>query len=107
MIKFIMNIVLGVVYFGFLSPVSMCLAAADATRGQHSLWPAQSYRQQLALPWWASGGGMSEKLIDPQAAVDYMIAKSSEYAHAESNKVYMGELRKTIKAEGMKAYLSI
>ena len=50
---------------------------------------------------------MSEKLIDPQAAVDYMIAKSSEYAHAESNKVYMGELRKTIKAEGMKAYLSI
>jgi hypothetical protein len=25
MIKFIMNIVLGVVYFGFLSPVSMCL----------------------------------------------------------------------------------
>jgi hypothetical protein len=45
---------------------------------------------------------MSEKLIDPQAAVDYMIAKSSEYAQAESNKVYMEEMRKTIKAEGMK-----
>ena len=45
---------------------------------------------------------MSEKLIDPQAAVDYMIAKSGEYAQAESNKVYMEELRKTIKAEGMK-----
>ncbi len=45
---------------------------------------------------------MSEKLIDPQAAVTYMIAKSGEYAIAESNKIYMEELRKTIKAEGMK-----
>ena len=45
---------------------------------------------------------MSEKLIDPQAAVDFMIAKSAEYAHAEATKVYMEELRKTIKAEAMK-----
>ena len=45
---------------------------------------------------------MTEKLIDPQAAVDFMIAKSTEYAQAEANKVYMEELRKTIKAEEMK-----
>lgn len=45
---------------------------------------------------------MTEKLIDPQAAVDFMIAKSAEYAHAEATKVYMEELRKTIKAEEMK-----
>jgi hypothetical protein len=45
---------------------------------------------------------MTEKLIDPQAAVDFMIAKSAEYAQAEANKVYMEELRKTIKAEEMK-----
>ena len=30
---------------------------------------------------------MSEKLIDPNAAVDFMIAKSAEYAQAEANKV--------------------
>ena len=45
---------------------------------------------------------MTEKLIDPNAAVDFMIAKSAEYAQAEANKVYMEELRKTIKAEEMK-----
>lgn len=44
---------------------------------------------------------MSEKIIDPQAAVDYMVAKSKTYAVAEANKVYMEELRKTIKAEQM------
>jgi hypothetical protein len=44
---------------------------------------------------------MSEKLIDPQAAVDFMIAKSKAYAIAEGNKTYMEELRKTIKAEQM------
>jgi hypothetical protein len=46
---------------------------------------------------------MSEKLIDPNAAVDYMIANSKKYAQAEANKVYMEEMRKTIKAEEMKA----
>jgi hypothetical protein len=45
---------------------------------------------------------MSEKLIDPQAAVDYMIAKAGEYAEAEAHKIYMEEMRKTIKAEEMK-----
>ena len=44
---------------------------------------------------------MTEKLIDPQAAVDFMIAKSKAYAQSEANKVYMEELRKTIKAEQM------
>jgi hypothetical protein len=44
---------------------------------------------------------MSEKIIDPQAAVDYMVAKSKVYAQAEANKVYMEEMRKTIKAEQM------
>ena len=44
---------------------------------------------------------MTEKLIDPQAAVDFMIAKSKVYAQSEANKVYMEELRKTIKAEQM------
>ncbi len=46
---------------------------------------------------------MTEKLIDPQAAVDYMIAKAAEYAEAEAQKIYMEELRKTIKAEQMQA----
>jgi len=45
---------------------------------------------------------MSDKLIDPQAAVDYMIAQSGEYAQAEANKIYMEEMRKTIKAEQMR-----
>ena len=40
--------------------------------------------------------------IDPQEAVDYLIKHSKTYAIAESNKVYMEELRKTIKAECMK-----
>ena len=45
---------------------------------------------------------MSEKLIDPNDAVDFMIAQSAKYAQAEANKVFMEELRKTIKAEEMK-----
>lgn len=45
---------------------------------------------------------MSEKLIDPQAAVDYMIAKSGEYAQAKANRIYCEEFRKTLKAELMK-----
>jgi hypothetical protein len=44
---------------------------------------------------------MTEKLIDPQKSVDFMIAKSKHYAVAEANKIYMEELRKTIKAEQM------
>jgi glutathionyl-hydroquinone reductase len=45
---------------------------------------------------------MSEKMIDPNDAVDFMIAQSAKYAEAEANKVYMEEMRKTIKAEEMK-----
>jgi hypothetical protein len=45
---------------------------------------------------------MSEKMIDPNDAVDFMIAQSAKYAEAEANKVFMEELRKTIKAEEMK-----
>ena len=45
---------------------------------------------------------MSEKLIDPNAAVDYLIEHSAKYAQAEATKVFMEELRKTIKAEEMK-----
>lgn len=43
------------------------------------------------------------KTINPQDAVDYMIANSKKYAEAEADKVYMEELRKTIKAEEMQA----
>ena len=39
---------------------------------------------------------------DPNDAVDYLISKAGAYAEAESNKVYMEELRKTVKAECMK-----
>jgi hypothetical protein len=46
---------------------------------------------------------MSDRLIDPNEAVDYMIFNSKKYAVAEANKVYMEEMRKTIKAEEMKA----
>jgi hypothetical protein len=47
---------------------------------------------------------MSE-MIDPNVAIDYIIAKSSEYAHARANRIYMEELRKTIKAELCKTAL--
>ena len=42
-----------------------------------------------------------QEIIDPQKSVDFMIAKSKTYAVAEANKVYMEEMRKTIKAEQM------
>ncbi len=45
---------------------------------------------------------MSEKLIDPQAAVDYMIAKSGEFAQAKANRIYCEEYRKTLKSQLMK-----
>jgi hypothetical protein len=41
------------------------------------------------------------EIIDPQKSVDYMVAKAGEYAQAEASKVYMEEMRKTIKAEQM------
>ena len=43
-----------------------------------------------------------ERIVDPNAAVDFMIRHAEEYAKAEGRKVYMEELRKTIKAQMMK-----
>lgn len=40
-----------------------------------------------------------DKLIDPNEAVDYMISKSTEYAQAKANRIYVEEYRKTLKAE--------
>ena len=45
---------------------------------------------------------MSDKMIDPQAAVDYMIAKAGEYAKAKSDRIYCEEYRKSLKAMLMK-----
>lgn len=40
-----------------------------------------------------------KKMTDPNEAVDYMIAKSGEYAQAKANRIYVEEYRKTLKAE--------
>lgn len=45
---------------------------------------------------------MSEKMIDPNDAVDYMIAKSKEYAYSKANRIYMEEFRKSLKSQLMK-----
>ena len=42
-----------------------------------------------------------DRIIDPNAAVDYMITHAKAYAKAEAEKVYMEEFRKTIKCELM------
>ena len=47
---------------------------------------------------------MSE-MIDPNQAIDYIIAKSGEYAQARAERIYMEELRKTITAELCKTAL--
>ena len=49
---------------------------------------------------------MPEKLIDPQAAVDYMIAKAGEYAKAKSDRIYCEEYRKSLKSMLMKDALA-
>jgi len=41
------------------------------------------------------------KPIDPQEAVDFLIEQSKPYAKAKSERVYMEEYRKTIKAQLM------
>ena len=43
-----------------------------------------------------------ERIVDPNAAVDYMIKHAKAYSRAEAEKVYMEEYRKTIKCELMK-----
>jgi hypothetical protein len=37
--------------------------------------------------------------IDPNQAIDFMIANSKKYAQARANRVYVEEFRKTLKAE--------
>jgi hypothetical protein len=49
---------------------------------------------------------MSDKMIDPQAAVDYMIAKAGEYAKAKSDRIYCEEYRKSLKSMLMKDALA-
>jgi hypothetical protein len=45
------------------------------------------------------------RMTDPNEAIDYIIAKSKEYAQARANRIYMEELRKTLKAELCKTAL--
>jgi len=42
---------------------------------------------------------MSDRTVDPHEAIDYMVSKAKEYAKAKSDRTYMEEYRKTIKAE--------
>ena len=42
-----------------------------------------------------------QKEIDPQEAVDFLIEQSKPYAKAKSERIYMEEYRKTIKAQLM------
>lgn len=42
---------------------------------------------------------MSERLIDPNEAIDFMINHSKRYAQAKANRTYLEEYRKTMKAE--------
>lgn len=49
---------------------------------------------------------MNEKMIDPNDAIDFMIANSKKYAQAKANRIYMEEYRKTMKAELCKTALA-
>lgn len=49
---------------------------------------------------------MSDKEIDPNDAIDYMIVNAKAYAGAKANRIYVEEYRKTLKAELMKDALS-
>ena len=42
---------------------------------------------------------MSEKLIDPNAAIDFMYENAVKFAQAKANRYYLEEYRKTLKAE--------
>jgi hypothetical protein len=48
---------------------------------------------------------MNDRLTDPNQAIDYIIANSKLYAQARAERIYMEELRKTIKAELCKTAL--
>jgi len=45
------------------------------------------------------------RMTDPNEAIDYIIANSKFYAQARAERIYMEELRKTIKAELCKTAL--
>ena len=45
------------------------------------------------------------RMTDPNEAIDYIIANSKLYAQARAERIYMEELRKTIKAELCKTAL--
>ena len=47
-----------------------------------------------------------DKMIDPNAAIDFMIANSKKYAQAKANRTYLEEYRKTMKAELCKGALA-
>ncbi len=49
---------------------------------------------------------MSDKIIDPNDAIDFMIANSKRYAQAKANRTYLEEYRKTMKAELCKEALA-
>jgi len=40
-----------------------------------------------------------DKMIDPNDAIDFMIANSKKYAQAKANRIYVEEYRKVMKAE--------
>ena len=42
---------------------------------------------------------MTEKLIDPNAAVDFMYSHAVQFAQAKANRYYLEEYRKTLKME--------
>lgn len=44
--------------------------------------------------------------INPNEAIDYMIANSKKYAQAKANRIYVEEYRKTMKAELCKQALA-
>lgn len=46
---------------------------------------------------------MSDRIIDPQAAVSYMLETAPRFAKAKSQRLYLEEFRKTKKALLMKA----
>ena len=47
-----------------------------------------------------------EKVIDPNEAIDFMIANAKKYAQAKANRIFVEEYRKTMKAELCKEALA-
>jgi ATP-dependent DNA ligase len=49
---------------------------------------------------------MSDREIDPNVAIDFMLKHAEQYAVAKANRIFVEEYRKTLKAELMKDALS-